>query len=115
MPHIPKELANETITIENLILPTGGQTRLNLTVQPDKKSGGRLINLRIDGGLVEGMNIEVLQPRSEKQSLPEIVNPPDGVKYQRIKRPNCKNIKGLETVAGVRIPMRQALTVRFNP
>jgi len=115
MPHIPEELAQEIISIKNLILPTGGQTRLSVTIQPDKKSGGRLINVRIDGDLVESMNIEVLQPRSEKQSSPEIVNPPDGLPYQRIKRPNCKNIKGLETVAGIRIPMRRTLTVQFLP
>jgi hypothetical protein len=108
------ELAQETISIKNLILPTGGQTRLNLSVQPDLKNGGRLINLTIDGDLVDDLNIEVVQPQSDKQPLPEIVNLPDSVPFQRIKRTNGKNVKGLETVVGVRIPMRRILTVRFS-
>jgi len=114
MPHIPADLAQETISIENLILPMSRQTRLNLSVQPDHKNGGRLIILTIDGDLVDDMNIEVVQPQSDNQPLPEIVNLPDNAPFQRIKGPNCKNIKGLETVVGVRIPMRRSLTVRFS-
>lgn len=114
-PHIPEELADETISIKNLILPTGSQTRLNLTVRPDKKSSRLLIELEIEGDLVDGMNIEVLQPQSDTQTLPKAVNLPEGVPFELVKMPNCKNVKGLEAVAGVRIPMRQTLTVRFGP
>ncbi|MHC4799686.1 MAG: MGH1-like glycoside hydrolase domain-containing protein, partial [Planctomycetota bacterium] len=114
-PHIPEELADKTISIEKLILPARGDTRLKLTISPDQATGGRLVDITIDGELVNGMNIEVLQPQTKNQPLPEVLYQTDGVQYEIINQINLANVRDMETVVGIRSPMCRSLKVRFAP
>lgn len=107
-PLIPSELACETISIKNVLLPTTPQMRLSLTVSPDKTSGARLIDVKIDGDLSSDIRLEVLQSQTEAQPAPEVVDPPVGLETELIKES-----PGLESVVGIRVPICPALKVRF--
>jgi len=64
-PHIPKALYGQDLALENLILPTGGDTRLSVRVRQSTAETAR-IEARISGDLPEG-NIYVALPGGTKE------------------------------------------------
>lgn len=52
-PHIPKELAGKSITLERLALPTGSDTRLTMNIAPHP-AGGQRISVVLDGAIPTG-------------------------------------------------------------
>jgi hypothetical protein len=112
MPLIPEELADKQISIKRLILPTGGDTRLAVFITANQEE--RLISIEIDGDLIEDMNTEVLQAQAKGKPLPEVVEGPESTGYEIFTTANYCKVKRLETIVGVRTPMRKNLKVKFG-
>jgi hypothetical protein len=112
MPLIPDDLAGEKLSLEKLILPTGGDTRLAIFIAANQEE--RLISVEIHGDVVEEMNIEVLQAQAKRKPLPDVIEGPESTDYEIVKRANYSKVEGLETVVGVQTPMRKRLKVRFG-
>ena len=107
MPHIPQELAGETISLKKLILPTGTGARLNLTISPEE-DGARKISITIDGEPGLG-NMEVLLPVPAGHTTLRVVDVDTGKVL-----PVITEAEGTAGTAGVRIPIRQRLNLRFE-
>ena len=105
-PRIPRELEDETISISRLILPTGMDTRLNLTVSPMAK-GAREFLIRLEGEVPKG-KMEVLLPIADNTDL-KVVNADTGEIL-----PVFRNFEQLKQAAGVRLALKREIRLRFE-
>ena len=106
VPHIPQELMGQEISISKLILPTGGDTRLNLKINQTQPAEA-LICLDIEGELPEGIVTEILLPRSDNK--PTKVLSEQGHRLQLVE-----NSEGVTNAVGVHVPISKSIRVRFE-
>jgi hypothetical protein len=68
-PHVPKELYGQDIAIENLILPTGGETRLAVRIRQTSDTVAT-IAVSISGKMPEGDLVIALPSTGKQQRAP---------------------------------------------
>jgi|GEM_PF-772182 len=105
IPRIPTGLFNKELCLRQLIIPTSGDTRLNLRVK-QSAPGEAQVNIKIDGTLPNGC-MEILLPNGGAK--PKVVT--DG---NDRKLPLLQDIGGLVDVAGIRVPVCRAIKLQFN-
>lgn len=105
IPRIPTSLFNKELGLRRLIIPTGGETRLNLQVK-QTAPGEAQVNIVIDGTLPHG-NMEILLPRNGER--PKVVT--DG---NNRKIPLLRDTGDLVNVTGIRIPVCRSIKLQFR-
>ena len=107
VPHVPAALAGETLALEGLILPTRGNTRLNLTITPVAKAG-YTIKVAITGE-AELTQLEIAQPLRPKGRLPRVTDLATGHALAV-----TDSFQGAQRLAGVRLPITASTQLRFD-
>jgi hypothetical protein len=100
VPHLPEELQGKEISISNLIIPTGQDTRLKVTLESSQQSQTN-ITIEFTGALPKG-EIEMLLPKPKSNKLRVM----DGAGKSI---PVLTEIKDMKNVAGVRIPVQKSI------
>lgn len=103
MPHIPNELLNQEIEINNLKIPSTNELRLNLKILK-KEDGKAVISIKLNGKFSSQEMLEVFLPVAEGKQI--IIKDEKGKKYQ----PEMQ-LNGLANVAGIRIEMKKNVVV----
>ena len=104
---VPAALAGETLALEGLILPTRGNTRLNLTITPVAKAG-YTIKVAITGD-AELTQLEIAQPLRPKGRLPRVTDLATGHALAV-----TDSFQGAQRLAGVRLPITASTQLRFD-
>lgn len=104
LPHVPKELVGKQLSITDLILPTGGDTRLSLAVEQTAQGEG-CIAVEIAGYLPEG-ELDVFVPEAESGMLRMLDEDGDPL-------PPIEGRVELENVNGVRLALKPKTVVRL--
>ena len=107
VPHVPADLAGETLALEGLILPTRGNTRLNVTITPAGKAG-RAIKVAITGN-AELTHLEIAQPLPAKGRKPRVTDLATGRALTL-----TDSFQGARGLGGVRLPMAASTQLRFD-
>ena len=105
VPQIPIDLFSKELSLRQLIIPTGGDTRLNLRVK-QTAIGKAQVDIGIDGDLPDG-NMEILLPSSGNR--PVVVTDERGRKLPIVRNPG-----DLVNVAGIRTPIRSSVRLQFE-
>jgi hypothetical protein len=105
LPNIPEDLIGEEISISNLIIPGEKNTRLGLSIEYSVE-GEINIQVSISGPLPEGA-LEIFVPATEETHF--VAREIDGEEPSIIR-----NAEGLKNVAGIRVPIRKTLNIRFS-
>jgi hypothetical protein len=103
-PHVPDELKNHKISINNLIIPAEQDVRLHLTI--DQSLTNRVnFKIRIRGRLPKG-DLEIFLPKDKIKKV-QIQN------IQGEQLPVVREVKDLSNVIGIRVPIKEAVNVQF--
>jgi len=105
-PHIPQALIGHEITIRNLIIPTGMDTRLDVTVT-QTAPGQATIFVNVKGQLPQKHLVEIFLPKPEQQKI--IARDGKGKKITVITEAS-----GVSNMTGVRQTLKKQNEVRFE-
>lgn len=105
VPRVPEELFDKELSLVHLVIPTGGDTRLDVRIK-QRQQGEAEISVEIRGDLPEG-EMEIL--------LPQHATMPGQAMDQRGQRlPLVTNTAGLTNVTGVRIRVTHSVSIIFK-
>ena len=108
VPHVPAALDQETLSIKELILPTGqGAARLTLSISPLAQNS-RTVSLKIKDAPPHGQ-LEVFLPVAQGQPLPKVFELSTGKRLKVVGR-----VEGLRGLAGVQLPLRDQVALKFE-
>jgi hypothetical protein len=104
-PHVPERLAGEDLALQDLILPTGADTRLDLRIRRNT-GGGTEVRLDIRGRLPDG-RIQIVAPKTEGKVV-RAVDDRDRPLPLRAHTGELLNAVAVET------PAARSVSVRFR-
>jgi len=105
LPHIPEELMGQEISLSNLILPCGVDTKLDLSIKQQGEFEA-VMDIRVSGSLPEG-DMEVFLPVSDLSRIRVTTG-------KREELPIVREVEGLRNIAGIRIPVSETVSLRFS-
>ncbi len=106
-PHVPADLAGQTLALEGLILPTRGNTRLNLTITP---AGPDACTIEVTlAGDAELAQLEIALPLPANGKKPQVTDLATGRKLTV-----TDSFNGTQGLAGVKLPLASKTRVKFD-